>query len=287
MSADDVESLLLEAGLEENGVTKIVEEYKQMQSKFQEGEYSAVGRHSGLFCEGIMHILRYELDGEYRSEDSVRAFATELLDRQDEIDSEKSIYQYLSNRLHTAWDIRSNRNAAHMNLGTAVNKAEAKLSLALCSSMIVELIRTFATVEDGIDHDRLTDVIDNLSVPVEENPLRRLVTSKYEFDSESVAETLDGLISIVDAEGEIEPGPDFHDLRSSQQVVALALGRLAAYDLGIIEADDIPIGSNWFHDRIQNGSASNYLERKSYIEQDYGDYMIPGYQAENAIADLE
>jgi hypothetical protein len=289
MTTDEVESLLVEAGLEEQGVTKLVEEYKQMQTKFQNGDYSAVGMHSGRFCEGIRHVLRFELDNEYRSDDSVREFAMELFDRQDEGDYSTAIYQHLSNMLHTAWDIRSNRDAAHMNLETAVNKADAKLSVALCSSMLVELIREFAAGDDSIDADRMTDVIEELSVPIEENPLRRLVTSEYEFDSAALADTLDGLISIVEEEDEeevVNPGPEFHDLRAKQQVVALALGQLAAHDLGVLPEDEIAQRVNWFQDRIKNNSAGDYLDNTSYIEEEYAEYWIPGYQVENAIAEL-
>ena len=287
MSAEDVKSLLIEAGLEEKGVNEIVEEYSHLQTKFQNGEYAAVGIATGRFCEGVVRILRYEMDNEFRSEDPVRQFATELFDRRDDTEYSTAMHQYLSNMLHTAWDIRSNRDAAHMNLETAVTKADAKLSVALCSSMLVELIREFASDDDSIDIDRITTVIEELSVPTEQNPLRRLVTSKFEFESAAVADALDGLVSIVEAEEEVEPGPEFHDLRNKQQVVALALGRLAAHDLGIIEADEVGRRPSWFQDRIQSDTASDYLDDTAYIENEYADYNIPGYQVENAIADLE
>ena len=67
MSTEDVESLLIDAGLEEKGVSKVVEEYSQLQTKFQNGEYAAVGTASGRFCEGIVRVLRYEMDNDTHS----------------------------------------------------------------------------------------------------------------------------------------------------------------------------------------------------------------------------
>jgi hypothetical protein len=287
MSAEEIESILLDAGLEAQDVNNLLEEYRVVQDDFRDGAYSEVGKSTGRFCEGVVRILRYDMDSEYHSSDPVRQFATELFDRRDEGEYSTAIYQHLSNMLHTAWDIRSNRDAAHMNVETAVNKADAKLSVALCSSMLVELIREFATEEADVDTDRITNAIEDLSVTVEQNPLRGLVTSKYEFDSAAVADTLDGLISIVEGDGEVEPGPEFHDLRVRQQAVALALGRLAAHDLGFIEANQISKRATWFQDRIESDKVGTYLDEKAYIEEEHGQYYLPGYQVENAIADLE
>lgn len=287
MSADEIESVLLDAGLVAQDVEKLLEEYTAIRDSFREGSYSEVGKSAGRFCEGVVRILRYDMDSEYRSSDPVRQFATELYDRRDEGEYSTAIYQHLSNMLHTAWDIRSNRDAAHMNVETAVNKADAKLSVALCSSMLVELIREFATEEADVDTDRITTVIEDLSETVEQNSLQGLVTSKYEFDSAAVADTLDGLISIVEDDGEVEPGPEFHDLRARQQAVALALGRLAAHDLEFIEANQISKRATWFQDRIDSDRADTYLDEKAYIEEEHGQYYLPGYQVENAIAEFE
>jgi hypothetical protein len=288
MSTNEIKDTLLDAGLEERGVEKVIEEYSIVQTKFQNGEYAAVGQHSGRFCEGIRRILRYDMDDKYTSDDPVRSFSTELRNREDEGHYSSAIHNHLSNMLHTAWDIRSNRDAAHMNLETAVNKADAKLSVALCSSILVELVREFASEEVDIDVAHIANIIEELSVQTEENPLRQLIASKYEFDRTNVAEALDGLVSIVESDEDIRPGLEFHDLRSKQQVVALALGRLAAHDLGVINSEDVACGVNWFNERAKTDSVNKYLENTDYIEQkEYNAYFIPGYQAENAIAELE
>lgn len=287
MATEEIKEILCTAGLLEDGVERIITKYSQLQTKFQNGEYASVGRQSGLFCEGVVRILRYDMDDKLISDDPVRSFATELRNREDEGHYSSSIHQHLSNMLHTAWDIRSNRDAAHMNLETAVNKADAKLSVSLCSSILVELVREFAAEDTDIDVNQITEVIDNLSIPTEENPLRQLVTSKYDFDSVAVAETLNGLVSIIEGDGDVKPGVEFHDLRLKQQVVALALGRLAAHDLGYIESNDVACLSNWFEQRINSDSANNYLDNIDYIEKSHGCYFIPGYQVKNAIADLQ
>ncbi len=286
MSTDEIKKVLLDAGFDESPVEKLIDEYNQMGAEFQNGEYAGVGRHSGRFCEAVIHILRYEIDDKYKTE-SVREFATAIQNRNLGNEYSESIQQHLPNMLHTAWDIRSNRDAAHMNLEVAVNRADAKLSLALCSSMLVELIREFGSDNTEEDINQISGIIDNLSVVVEENPLQRLVTSKYEFDRERVAETLDGIISIVAEDEEIKPGVDFFEYRTKQQVIAMALGRLAANDLGVVNDNEVAKNADWFEKRIDSDAVSRHLSDTDYIEQQYNKYHIPGYQVENAIEELQ
>jgi len=286
MSTDEIKKVLLDAGFDESSVQKLIDEYNQMGTEFQNGEYAGVGRHSGRFCEAVIHILRYEIDNKYQTE-SVRQFATALQNRDLSDEYSESIQQHLPNMLHTAWDIRSNRDAAHMNLEVAVNRADAKLSLALCSSMLVELIREFGTDNTEEEINQISGIIDDLSVVVEENPLQRLVTSKYEFDQERVAETLDGIISIVEEDEEIKPGVNFFEHRTKQQVIALALGRLAANDLGLINDSEIAKTANWFEKQIDSDSVSKHLNDIEYIERKHNKYLILGYQVENAIEELQ
>ena len=286
MSTDEIKKVLLDAGFDESPVEKLIDEYNQMGAEFQNGEYAGVGRHSGRFCEAVIHILRYEIDDKYKTE-SVREFATAIQNRNLGNEYSESIQQHLPNMLHTAWDIRSNRDAAHMNLEVAVNRADAKLSLALCSSMLVELIREFGSDNTEEEINQISGIIDNLSVVVEENPLQRLVTSKYEFDRERVAETLDGIISIVAEDEEIKPGVDFFEYQTKQQVIAMALGRLAANDLGVVNDNEVAKNADWFEKRIDSDSVSRHLTDTDYIEQKYNKYHIPGYQVENAIGELQ
>jgi len=286
MSTAEIEKVLLDAGFDESPVETLIDEYNQMKTKFQNGEYAGVGRHSGRFCEAVIHILRYEIDNKYQTE-SVRQFATALQNRNFGDEYSQSIQQHLPNMLHTAWDIRCNRDAAHMNLEVAVNRADAKLSLALCSSMLVELIREFAPDNSEQEINQISNIIDDLSVVVEENPLQRLIASKHEFDKEQVADTLNGIISIVEEDRDVKPGVDFFELRTKQQVVALALGRLAANNLGYVSENHIAKDENWFLERVDADSVSRHLDNTDYIEQKYGKYQIPGYQVENAIEELQ
>lgn len=284
MNNEAIRELLVNAGLRQKAVEKILEEYGQMQSRFQNGEYAEIGVNVGRFCEGVVHILRLEIGSELKSE-TVREFAEECVHSDFAENYSIAISQHIPNMLHTAYDIRSNRDSAHLNLETAVNRADARLGIALCSSILVELIREFV-VDDEIDNiDNISKAIDQLSSRIEENPLESLVVSRYDFDRSQVAETLDDVISIVEEEQDVQPGPKFFDLDNKQQVIALALGRLVAYDLEYVE--QIGENSSWYEER------SNYSEdrvKKQLDEQDciirdfsLGEHHIPGYQVINAI----
>lgn len=284
MDDETIRELLVEAGLRKKAVDQLLEEYSQMQSRFQQGEYAEIGVNVGRFSEGVVHILRLEIDSELKSE-TVREFAQECINGDFAEDYSPAIRQHIPNMLHTAYDIRNNRNSAHMNLETPVNRADARLGITLCSSMLVELIREFATEDEIEDIDTISKAIDQLSSPVEENPLESLVSSRYEFDRARVAETLENIISIVDEEEDVRPGPEFFDLTAKQQVVALALGRLAAHDLDYV--DQIGAKRTWYEDESDYNEdiVKNHLENLDFIIGDVtlGGYYIPGYQLENAI----
>jgi len=255
-----------------------------MQSRFQREEYEEVGVNVGRFSEGIVHILRLEISGEIRKE-NVREFSQECIKGDFATGYSPAIKQHVPNMLHTAYDIRSNRNAAHMNLETSVNRSDARLGIALCSSMLIELIREFVDTEEIEDVNSISRTIDKLSTPVEENPLEQLVASRYEFNKEQTAEMLNGIISIVEEESDIRPGPDFFNLEPQQQVVALALGRLAGYDLGYLKS----VGANqdWYKNNssLDINSLEGVFNTTDILVEDFsvGGYYLPGYQFSEAL----
>lgn len=284
MKNETVQELLVDAGLRKKAVEQILEEYSQMQSRFQNGEYAEIGVNVGRFCEGVVHILRLEIGSELKSE-TVRDFAEECIHGDFAEEYPTAISQHIPNMLHTAYDIRSNRDSAHLNLETAVNRADARLGIALCSSMLVELIRVFVVDDEANNIDDISKTIDRLSVPIEENPLESLVSSRYDFDRSYVAETLERKITIVDEEQDVQAGPEFFDMTAKQQVVALAIGRLVGYDLGYV--DNVGENGSWYEDRSTYSSdrVQKQLDNRDFIMKDFslGGYYIPGYQTEHAI----
>lgn len=273
----------LTSELREDGVDKLINEYSQMRRRFQEEEYAEVGISVGRFCEAMVSILDYKFTSKL-DDKSVREFAQASIN--DEIGESypPAINQHIPNMLHTAYDIRSNRDSAHVNFDTAVNRTDARVGTALCASMLVELTHEFIDEDKIEDVDDIVAVLDQLADPIEQSPLDSLVASKYDFDHEEVANLLDGLIIIVDEDNEVEPGLGFFDLNVKEQVTALALGRLAAYKRDIVY--QIGAKENWYTDRVDAiGSVDTKLEESEFIRCDFSDggYHIPGYQVKNAI----
>lgn len=246
-----IKQWLVEAGLREKAVDTLLAEYKKMQTRFHEKEYAEVGVHVGRFAEAVVHILRLEIGSELKQE-SVREFTQECIYGDFGDDYADAVSQHIPNMLNTAYDIRSNRDAAHLNLETAVNRSDARLGLALCSSMLVELIRAFVETDDETDIDELTAMINQLSESVEENPLESLVASRFDFNRSDVAAILENTVSIVEEDETVEPDSDFYNLSQRSQVTVLALGRLAAYDLDYI--NQIGAQVSWFADCLDENN---------------------------------
>lgn len=284
MKNEAIGELLVNAGLRQKAVEEILKEHGQMQSRFQSGEYAEIGVNIGRFCEGVVHILRLEINSELKSE-TVREFAEECIHGDFAKNYSTAVSQHIPNMLHTAYDIRSNRDSAHLNLETAVNRADARLGIALCSSMLAELIREFVVDDEIDDIDNVSKAIDQLSSRIEENPLESLVVSRYDFDRSQVAETLDDVISIVEEGQDVQPGPEFFDLNNKRQVIALALGRLAAYNLEY--GEQIGAKRSWYNERsnYSNDHVRKQLRKRDCIIKDssLGGYHIPAYQVKNAI----
>ncbi|QZA89537.1 hypothetical protein K0C01_05240 [Salinarchaeum sp. IM2453] len=282
MEEDQLTAVLLDIGLPEREVEFLVEEYYTMQASFQTGEYEQVGIHVGKFSEGIKKLLQREIEETLRDE-TIRDFAQRYLDDGVDADVSEGIRKHIPNMLHTAWSIRSDRNAAHLNFDKPVRKADAQLGISLCSAMIVELVREFAS--EGDDIDRITDILEDLAEPVEENPLHSVVRSRTDFDRQKVANAIEGYIVVLE-NGEVERAPEFAELGSKQRVAALGLGRLVAYTLDYV--DQIGVQREWFDDRSDSTIASSTVSNRSFIlhDEELGGYYIPGHQAEAAISTL-
>jgi hypothetical protein len=284
MRYDHIQKLLTEAGLREKAVKKMLEEHNQMRRRFQKGEYAEVAVNIGRFSEAVVHILQVELGSNMSK--SVRQFAADCLHGELAEHESTAIKQHIPNLLHTAQDIRNERDAVHIDLEREVSHSDARLGIALTSSMLVELIHEYVPDQDEVDLEEVSQVIEEISTPVEENPLETLIASRYEFDRDRLSRHLEGVIAVVEEEEDVKPGPEFADLSSSKpQTVALLLGRLAAHDLGYLE--QVGAKKRWFTDRATNSEnlIENQLDSLHFVEKDLtiGGYYIPGYQAEEAI----
>lgn len=286
MNYERLRSILIDSGFQPKTVDRLLGEYQKMHTRFQEQEYDEVGVHVGKFCEAVVYMLRLQISSEITSE-TVREFAASCLNGDYAEEYSLAIRQHIPNMLHTAYDIRSNRDAAHLNLKTAVNRSDAQLGIALSSSILVELIQEFVEYDEFDNPDKIIETINQLSEIPAESPLQALVRSKYEINGERMVDVLDSYITIVEEDADVQPGPEFFDLNREQQVIALALGRLAAYNLEY--TDRIAQHANWFEERTSyEDRIKKKLQNIEFIQQNNAPvgYYIPAYQVDNAADQL-
>lgn len=284
MSDERLSSVLLDIGLPAREVEELVDRYDKMRVNFQQGDYEKAGVDIGKFGEGMVKLLQLEADRELRDE-GVRNFAQRYLNGRTDANVSDRVKKRIPHMLHIGWSIRSNQDAAHLHFDKPVRKADIQLGIRLCSSMLIELVREFANEDDDLDIDEVTELLQDLSEPVEQNPLHSLVQSRTEFDRQRVADAIDGYVVIVE-EGSVEQGPNVSGLSKHQELAAFGLGRLAAYSLGRI--DDIGANADWYDDRVAGNVNDGTIQSTKYFLHDegLGGHYVPGYKATEAISRL-
>lgn len=284
MGDNQLASVLLEIGLPQREVEALVNRYHEMRVDFQQGDYERAGIEVGKFAEGMVKLLQRKVDEELQNE-TVREFAQRYINGNTGGEVSDRIAYRVPHMMHIAWSIRSNQDAAHLDFENPVRKADAQLGITLCSSMLIELVREFASEDDDLDIDGITALLEELSEPVEENPLQAVVQSRTEFDRQRVADAIKEYVVIVE-EGSVERGPKFSELSKKQQLAALGLGRLSAYELDHV--DEIGAEKEWYSTRTNKNINERNIKNRDFFlhDEDLGGYYIPGYQATRAISEL-
>jgi len=124
----------------------------------------------------------------------------------------------------------------------------------------------------------------------EKNPLERIVADKDEINQERLADTIEGIVNVDKETGEVIVRSGYGDLDNKPKFVARLLARRAAFDLNLIDEDELGDSSSEFAKRMEPSESTikNYGSL-DFVDNDQGrgGYYIPGYSVELAIEYLE
>lgn len=288
MSLEQVRQELLDGGLHEESVNRLLDHYQSMQTRMGESNYDEAGAHLGNVCENIVNIVRYQMGEDVLDHPQVNDFVEDCLNGSIGVGEPDSIRLQIPRVLRAAYDIRNNRDSVHVNLRVPVNHADMQAAFAMCSWMLAEILRVYGDGDHSEDMEEVAELIDEISEPVTDgNPLEALETSAGDFDRQAVRDVLEDTVRIAD--GNVQPGREFSSSSTGEQVVLLLLGRRAATDLGHLERTAAP--SSWFGDfvGVSNSRVRQIANECEFIHDgdDGSGYQIPGYRVQEALAYLE
>lgn len=287
MSVEQIREELLDGGLHEESVDRLLDRYESMQSRFSQGKFDEAGTHIGNFCENMVNILRDQMGEGVEPRPSVGTFVDHCLSNNMGTNEPDSIRLQIPRMLRAAYDIRNNRDSVHVNLRVPVNRADTQAGIAICSWMLAEILRVFGDGTD--DMDTIGVLITEISEPVtDRNPLDALAQNPGEFDREALLEVLDGMVRIAGTEVHPITGTVFESLPTTDQVVVLLLGRRAAADIGNI--DDAGARVSWISDLIHvtDERVRQIIREFGFIQagNSDGEYEIPGHRVSEALGRL-
>ena len=291
MSLEKVKQELLEGGLHEESVERLLDHYQSMQGRIQEGEYDEAGTHIGNFCENMVNILRDAMSESVEARPNVGTFVDHCTGGNIGTGEPDSIRLQVARVLRAAYDIRNNRDSVHVNLQVPVNHADTQAGIAMCSWMLAEILRVYGDGDETDDMEEIGALIEEISEPVTEgNPLRELETSPDDFDRRAVRDALDGLVQI--GGGEIHPSRGFSQLATAKEkVIVLLVAQRAAVDLGATEQEGLT--ANWISSSeradVTSTRVRQIINEYSFIYdgENNGEYHIPGFRVEEALDCLE
>jgi hypothetical protein len=290
MSLEKVKQELLDGGLHEESVARLLDHYQSMQERIEEGEYDEAGTHIGNFCENMVNILRDAMGESIEARPDVGTFVDHSLAENIGAGEPDSIRLQVARVLRAAYDIRNNRDSVHVNLQIPVNHADTQAGIAMCSWMLAEILRVYGDGDGTDDMEEIGELIDELSEPVTKgNPLQALETTQDEFNRHAVLETLDGLVLIN--QGEIHPSHGFEQLETKEKVIVLLIAQRAAADLGSTEQEGLSAKSIAASDRadVTPTRVRQIISEYGFIYngKNSGEYHIPGFRVKEALDSLE
>lgn len=285
MSLDQIREELLEGGLHEESVDRLLDHYQSMKARMEDGEYDEAGTHLGNFCENMVNILRDQMGEDVLDRPSLGNFVNNSLSGNVGTSEPDSIRLQIPRVLRAAYDIRNNRDSVHVNLRVPVNHADTQAGFAMCSWMLAELLRVYGDGDHSDDMEEVGELIDEISEPVTEgNPLEDLETSGDDFDRQAVTDRLEGTIQIAD--GDVRPGRDFNSLDTDGKIVMLLLGRRAAADLEHLE--NVGAQASWYSDfaGVTPARVRQIVGEFDFVQNGETDsgYQIPGYRVQEGLA---
>ena len=166
-TADAVKCQLVTGGIPQELVDRLTAAFSEARRNHYLGGHRLAEVEGGRFCEAAYRILEYIVDGSYtplgRQLDVVKL--TQHLADQPVGSTSDSIRLHMPRALRVIYDVRSNRDAAHLGDGIDPNIQDSSLVIACLNWVMAELVR----LHHRIDADAAAALIDQLverTVPV-------------------------------------------------------------------------------------------------------------------------
>jgi hypothetical protein len=151
-------------------VSELLEAYEEAKRNFQLGGHRLGAVEGGRFCEAAYRILQYIATGSYDSLGRrlrVDALVTQLSNLPVGTHAD-SVRLYIPRALCVIYDIRNNRDTAHLADGIDPNLQDSMLVLSTLDWVMAEFVRLYHKVSPEEAH-QLIDEIVTRSVPVIED----------------------------------------------------------------------------------------------------------------------
>src|SRR4030042_553745 len=160
MTLNEMEKQLLDAGLHEQSVKRMLNHYKEMNLCYGSGKFQEAGLHVGKFCENVGNIIIKELGGQVHTSPQLNNILTEIGNLNNNTTVDKMVRVTIPRFLRAAYDLRNQRDAVHTNLETPVSPADAHAGINLSKWVLAELIRVYGSVKHI---DEAAKIIENLT----------------------------------------------------------------------------------------------------------------------------
>lgn len=200
MTTTEIKSILVDSGLHEESVERMLENYAEMRLFFGTGRFEVVGAYVGNFCENAANIVLHILTGDIESSPSLGNILQEIERNNNDPAVDKMLRITIPRFLRAAYDMRSNRDTVHVNLEVPVNQSDQYVSVSICGWILAEFVRIYGDAEA----DEARELIEGLARPVspfidEYNGRRMIMTGDLSVPDEI-------LIHLYNAPGDVHVG---------------------------------------------------------------------------------
>lgn len=164
MSVSTIKEQLVDAGLHEESVNRMIEHYQQMRFHLGSEDFVEAGAHVGNFCENVANLILDEIGEGASPHVNVGTFVDRMLNGQyDAQGLAPDVRKTVPRMLRAAYDIRNNRDSVHMNLEVPVNRSDTQTAVRISSWVLTELLYEYG---DDEDIDIIAETIDALAAPL-------------------------------------------------------------------------------------------------------------------------
>ena len=160
----------LKAATDDRLVEKLLEAYDEAKSNYYLGSNRLGTVEGGRFCEAAFRILQHISTGAFEpigrqidSEGTIRQLANIPSGVQPD-----SVRLHIPRALRVIYDIRNNRDAAHLGDGIDPNVQDATIVIAILDWVLAEFVRLFHQVTADQAHTMITAIVTK-SVPIIED----------------------------------------------------------------------------------------------------------------------